>query len=178
MAFAAGKLRGLPTFGHSGGGSLADVLRVPDQKLSVIVLTNEQGLLPVLSPNIASLHLPPRAALGEAGIADADPALTAVLGGVVEGLMNGTLDAAAFAPRAQQELLPVLRKFGTPESALFPPRRRMISARGPRRRPAEARLSRDLWEGYLVEVDLHPGHRGQDPRARLRVGLSARRRAA
>jgi CubicO group peptidase (beta-lactamase class C family) len=125
VAFTMGKLRGLPTFGHSGGGSLADVLRAPDKKLTVIVLSNEQGLLPLLAPNVASFYLPPLPALDESGLTDAEPALTAVLRGAVEGLLNGTLDDAAFAPSAQQQLLPILRGFGTPENALLPPLRRM-----------------------------------------------------
>ena len=126
VAFARGTLRGLPTFGHAGGGALGDVLRVPDKKLTVIVLTNEQGLLPALAPTIASRYLAPLPALDDPGIPDADPALSATLRGVVVGLMNGTLDAAAFAPSAQQELLPALRTVGTPESALYPPLQRML----------------------------------------------------
>lgn len=126
VAFAVSQLRGLLTFGHSGGGSLGDVLRIPDQKLTVIILTNKQGLLPVLARNIASLHLPALPGLEAPGLADTEPALTATLRGVVEGMMNGTLDAAAFAPRAQEELVPVLRGFGTPGSALYPPIRRVV----------------------------------------------------
>jgi CubicO group peptidase (beta-lactamase class C family) len=125
VAFTRGQLRGARTFGHAGGGALADVLRVPEQKLTVIVLTNAQGLLSVLAPNIASLYLPPPPDVDAPGIEDTEPALTTTLRGVVEGVMNGSLDAAAFAPSAQQELLPALRSFGTPGSALFPPLRRM-----------------------------------------------------
>ncbi|HEX8699572.1 MAG TPA: serine hydrolase domain-containing protein [Myxococcaceae bacterium] len=126
VAFAVSKLRGLPTFGHSGGGALGDVLRIPEQKLTVIVLTNKQGLLPVLAPRIASLYLPPLPGLDVPGLPDPEPALTATLRGVAEGVMSGTLDAAAFAPSAQQELVPVLRSFGTPGSALYPPIRRVV----------------------------------------------------
>jgi CubicO group peptidase (beta-lactamase class C family) len=126
VAFAVGKLRGLSTFGHSGGGSLGDVLRIPEKKLTVIILTNKQGLLPVLAPNIASLYLPPLPGLDEPGIADTEPALTATLRGIVEGAINGTIDAAAFAPSAQQELVPAVRSFGTPGSALYPPIRRVV----------------------------------------------------
>ncbi|MBN1205691.1 MAG: hypothetical protein JXB05_12300, partial [Myxococcaceae bacterium] len=85
-----------------------------------------QGLLPVLAPIIASLHLPPFPGLDAPGLVDTEPALTATLRGVVEGVMNGTLDAAAFAPRAQEEFVPVLRRFGTPGSALYPPVHRVI----------------------------------------------------
>jgi hypothetical protein len=114
------------TFGHSGGGALADVLRVPEQKLTVIVLTNELQLLPVLAPQIASLHLPPPPGGSEPAIADAAPNLTATHRRVVEGVMVGSLDAAAFAPRAQEELVPVVRTFGTPGSALLPPLRDLV----------------------------------------------------
>jgi CubicO group peptidase (beta-lactamase class C family) len=126
VAFAVSKLRGLPAFGHSGGGAQGDVLRIPEKKLTVIILTNKQGLMPVLAPNVASLYLPPLPGLDAPGIPDPEPALTATLRGVVEGLMNGSLDAAAFSPGAQQELLPALRRFGTPGSALYPPIRRVI----------------------------------------------------
>jgi CubicO group peptidase (beta-lactamase class C family) len=102
VAFSQGTLRGLHTFGHAGGGALADVLRVPDKKLTVIVLTNEQGLLPALAPIIASRYLPPLPELDAPGLPDTEPALSATQG-----------------------LLPALRTFGTPESALYPPLQRM-----------------------------------------------------
>lgn len=145
VVFATGRLRGLPTFGHAGGGSLADVLRVPDQKLTVIVLTNAEGLLPVLAPNLASLYLPPPPGLDAPGIPDGDPALSTALRGVVEGLMNGTLDAAAFAPSAQQELLPVLRTFGTPGSALYPPLQRMTLLEDRREGESRKRIYRAVY---------------------------------
>ncbi|MDI1442745.1 serine hydrolase domain-containing protein [Polyangium sp. 6x1] len=126
VAFGVGRLRGQATFGHSGGGALADVLRVPDQKLSVIVLTNEQRLLPLLAPNIASMHMPPLPGVAAPGIPDADPALTAAHRAVVEGLLQGTLDAAAFAPSAKEQILPSVRSFGTPGNALQPPLRKLV----------------------------------------------------
>ncbi|HYO69068.1 MAG TPA: serine hydrolase domain-containing protein [Archangium sp.] len=125
VAFTHGTLRGLKRFGHSGGGALADVLRVPEKKLTVIVLTNEQGLLPMLAPIIASHYLPPLPGLDAPGIPDVEPALMAVHRGAVEGVFNGTLEAAAFAPSAQQKLLPMLQGFGVPGNALLPPLRRM-----------------------------------------------------
>jgi hypothetical protein len=79
----------------------------------------------MLAPNIASLYLPPLPGLDAPGLADAEPELTAVLRGAVEGLFNGTLEAAAFAPSAQKELLPLLQGFGTPGNALMPPLRRL-----------------------------------------------------
>jgi len=158
VAFAVSQLRGLPTFGHSGGGSLGDVLRIPEKKLTVIILTNKQGLLPVLAPSIASLHLPPLPGLDAPGIADPEPALTATLRGVVEGLMNGTLDATAFAPRAQQELVPALRSFGTPGSALYPPIRRVVLLEDrkdsePRKRILRVVYGKDLSVKWTFSLD-------------------------
>jgi len=158
VAFAVGQLRGLRTFGHSGGGSLGDVLRIPEKKLTVIILTNKQGLLPVLAPTIASLHLPPLPGLDAPGIADPEPALTATLRGVVEGLMNGTLDAAAFAPGAQQELVPVLRSFGTPGSVLYPPIRRVVLLEDrkdsePRKRILRVVYGQDLSVKWTFSLD-------------------------
>ncbi|HZI05422.1 MAG TPA: serine hydrolase domain-containing protein [Archangium sp.] len=145
VAFTVRKLRGSPAFGHSGGGSLADVLRVPDRKLTVIVLTNAQGLLPLLAPTLASQYLPPLPELESPGIPDAEPALTAVLRRAVEGLLNGTLDAAAFAPSAQQELLPMLRSFGTPDNALLPPLGRMTLLEDRQEGDARKRLYRAVY---------------------------------
>jgi CubicO group peptidase (beta-lactamase class C family) len=158
VAFAVSKLRGLPTFGHSGGGSLGDVLRIPEKKLTVVILTNKQGLLPVLAPNIASLYLPPLPGLDEPGLPDTEPALTATLRGVVEGVMNGTLDAAAFAPRAQQELVPVLRGFGTPGSALYPPVRRVVLLEDrkdsePRKRILRVLYGKDISVKWTFSLD-------------------------
>jgi CubicO group peptidase (beta-lactamase class C family) len=158
VAFALGQLRGLPTFGHSGGGSLGDVLRIPEKKLTVIILTNKQGLLPVLAPTIASFHLPPLPGLDAPGIPDTEPALTATLRGVVEGIMNGRLDAAAFAPSAQQELVPVLRGFGTPDNALYPPLRRVVLLEDrkdsePRKRVLRVVYGQDLSVKWTFSLD-------------------------
>lgn len=125
VVFAVGRLRGLPTFGHSGGGAQGDVLRIPEKKLTVIVLTNKQGLLPVLAPHLASLHLPPLPGLDAPGLPDPEPRLTAALRGVVEGMMNGTLEADTFAPSAHTGLVPALRRLGSPGNALLPPVSRM-----------------------------------------------------
>ena len=48
------------TTGHSGGPALADILRYPDHKLTVIVLCNQQNLLPHLAAGIAELISNPR----------------------------------------------------------------------------------------------------------------------
>jgi len=158
VGFAVSRLRGLPTFGHSGGGALGDVLRVPEKKLTVIVLTNKQGLIPVLAPRIASLYLPPPSELDSPGIPDPEPALTATLRGVVEGLGSGTFDEAAFAPSAQQGLLPMLRRFSTPGSALYPPVRRVVlledrKASAPRKRVLRVVYGEDISVKWTFSLD-------------------------
>jgi hypothetical protein len=77
---------------------------------------------------------------------------------VVQGVMNGSLDAAAFAPRAQQELLPVLRSFGTPDSALYPPLRRVVLLEDrkdsePRKRILRAVYGKDLSVKWTFSLD-------------------------
>lgn len=43
--------------GHSGGPALADIVRLPDRKLTVIVLTNQLELRPFLAMKILDLYL-------------------------------------------------------------------------------------------------------------------------
>lgn len=45
------------TVGHSGGPALADILRFPDEKLTVIVLTNQRHLNPTLAKGVADILL-------------------------------------------------------------------------------------------------------------------------
>ena len=49
--------RGVDVVGHSGGPALADVLRIPSQKRTIIVLTNQQIFYPLLGERIADLTL-------------------------------------------------------------------------------------------------------------------------
>jgi CubicO group peptidase (beta-lactamase class C family) len=43
--------------GHSGGPALADVVRLPDRKITVIVLTNQVNLRPFLAMKILDMYL-------------------------------------------------------------------------------------------------------------------------
>lgn len=43
--------------GHSGGPALADIVRLPSKKLTVIVLTNQLSLRPFLAMRILDIHL-------------------------------------------------------------------------------------------------------------------------
>jgi len=58
VVFTTGSVRGHRAYGHSGGPALADIIRVPDQKLTVIVLANSKSLYPNLAPLLAQLYVP------------------------------------------------------------------------------------------------------------------------
>lgn len=45
--------------GHSGGPALADIMRLPDRKITVIVLTNQISLRPFLTSSVLKLYLQP-----------------------------------------------------------------------------------------------------------------------
>lgn len=60
VVFTTGTVRGYRTYGHPGGPALGDILRVPDQKLTVVVLSNQKGMYPNTASVIAQLYLPKR----------------------------------------------------------------------------------------------------------------------
>lgn len=109
VVFSTGSLRGRRSYGHSGGPALADIVRLPELDVTVIVLANQQRLHPELAPLIASLLLP---ASATTPLADARPALTRTTRGLVDGLATGTLADTAFAPGVRAELVPALRDWG------------------------------------------------------------------
>jgi len=43
--------------GHSGGPAVAEILRFPDKKITVIVFTNQRNILPYLAKSIASFYI-------------------------------------------------------------------------------------------------------------------------
>lgn len=76
----------------------------------------------------------------------------------MDGLLKGTLDATAFAPQAQQELLPVLLAIGTPGSALLPPLHRMTLLEDrregePRKRIYRAVYGKDVSLKWSFDLD-------------------------
>jgi CubicO group peptidase (beta-lactamase class C family) len=109
VVFAADTQRGHRRYGHSGGPALGDVLRLPDDKITIIVLTNQQRLLPKLAATIASLLLPPGR---ETAIPDTRPALTQRLRAVADGLATGQLEPASFAPDGRAQAIADLRDWG------------------------------------------------------------------
>ena len=85
---------GTPVIGHSGGPALADVLRIPSQGRTIIVLTNQQLFYPVLAERIADLtiKLAPLT-----GVRDDKPVIAANLSGLWKALASGADDKAFIA---------------------------------------------------------------------------------
>jgi len=88
--------RGATLAGHSGGPALADIARIEARQLTVIVLTNQQLLHPLMAEAILDTYLPapPRAP----AIADDRPAIAANIRTAVTRAAAGQDPALAFAP--------------------------------------------------------------------------------
>lgn len=102
--WTVGREHGRRKVGHSGGPALGDVAVYPEQKLAVIVLTNQRKLYPTLAQDVARLYLPANDFKGLPAIADSNPALTAAHMKLVSALMRGQAAAASFAPSVQGDV--------------------------------------------------------------------------
>jgi|FaiFalFF_MnMetaG_3_1042247.scaffolds.fasta_scaffold02947_1 hypothetical protein len=92
---------------HGGGtpGFRSHFLRLPDDRLTVIVLTNRGGSTPAGSfvQGIARLYLPD---LREEPIEDKDPSTTAMFRNMLVALRSGTLSPDLFTTEARAALFP------------------------------------------------------------------------
>ncbi|HYC97547.1 serine hydrolase domain-containing protein [Brevundimonas sp.] len=104
------RYHGRTTVGHTGGPALADVMHVPSERLTVIVLTNQRRFYPLLSHAIADLSLPP--APEAAAIADSRPEMTAALRRMLEEAVAGRVEPAVFTAEGQEGLVPFYQDFG------------------------------------------------------------------
>lgn len=101
--------------GHQGGGLAfnATLLRFPDDKLSVVVLSNlTQAPTQAMARRIASFYLPAISDERNRGIADADPKTTEILRGVLVDAAKGKANAALFAAEAQEKMIPFIERVG------------------------------------------------------------------
>jgi D-alanyl-D-alanine carboxypeptidase len=106
---------GRKTVGHTGGPALGDILRFPEEKLTVIVLSNGHRVYPYLARGVADFYLPPPPPPKEVkGIADDDAELTAIVKKVLSDGAQDKLDAALFTTEAQKDFVPGYRNFGLP----------------------------------------------------------------
>lgn len=102
VGWTIGTVAGRRAVGHSGGPALSDLLYFPDERLGVVVLTNQGKLFPNLAQGIARLLLTPPAFLAAPGIADAFPSLTTATGTALASLAAEKPDAERFAGAAKE----------------------------------------------------------------------------
>lgn len=146
VGWTTGRLRGAPVVGHSGGPALADVLRAEDRKLTVIVLTNQQRLYPLLAPAVMALYLP--AGEPPPAIADTRPTLTTRVRQVLASAADGQFDAANFTATGAEEMAPFFTEL----------RQLMLGAVGPVRSVelvAEKANSAGLARKYRIGFEDH-----------------------
>lgn len=116
-----------PAIGHSGGPALADVVRVPDAKLTVIVLANAQAMYPYLATGVAQRLLPPDTRPATPAVPDPRPEATARFSAVLrEAAATGLPDDAfsedgrrGFLPAARAFLMPFLRSLPAPDTLVL-----------------------------------------------------------
>jgi CubicO group peptidase (beta-lactamase class C family) len=162
VVFTTREIHGRRAIGHSGGPALADVVRFPDERLTVIVLTNQQKLAPNLAPMLAAGYLPPTPP--PAGVPDEAPAVTASLRRVMASYGTGEVPADAFA---NGELLPTLREWGPLQLGLVGALDRVVflgaEEGGVRRYLA---LHGDVWVAWRFVVDAAGKITDLDPEVR------------
>jgi CubicO group peptidase (beta-lactamase class C family) len=125
IGWTVAKRGGRTEVGHSGGPALADVVYLPDEKLAVVVLTNQKKLFPILAQGIADLLLPASPPSKQARIADDAPPITAAVQKVITGMATGSLDPALFTDEAQRALVPMLAEWGPVSTGQYDPLTRL-----------------------------------------------------
>lgn len=116
--FAAGwalrEVNGRHTVGHSGGPALSDILHLPAERATFIVLTNGQSLYPYLAQGISELYFPAPPVVMPQGLADSRPQLSANLRQVIADGMAGKVEEAHFSEGARKDFVPAARAFLLP----------------------------------------------------------------
>jgi len=105
---------GHKTVGHSGGPALSDVLRFPEEKLTIVVLTNAQKLYPYLAQGVADFFIPPLAITVMKGIDDKDPRTTEILKKFLADAAEDQVNESLFSADAQKAFVPAFKAFGLP----------------------------------------------------------------
>ena len=112
---------GRKTVGHSGGPALSDILRFPDERLTIVVLTNGQRLYPYLAKGIADIYFPPPPVKPSQPIADNVKEMTLAVRKVIEDGLQDKMDTTLFAAEAQKDFVPAFSRFGLPYFGQFGP---------------------------------------------------------
>ena len=100
LSWVVRSYHGATLAGHSGGPALADIWRIEDRKLTVIVRTNQQVLHPLLTEAVIDTYLPPHEA--EPAIVDDRREIAANIRAAITRAAAGDPGAAvAFSPSGQ-----------------------------------------------------------------------------
>jgi CubicO group peptidase (beta-lactamase class C family) len=114
VGWIVGAYNGRKTVGHSGGPALGDILRFPEEKLTIVVLSNGQRLYPYLAQGVADFYFPPAPVKQIKGIEDNDAELTRIVEKVLDDGMRDKLDESLFTAEALKDFIPSYRNFGLP----------------------------------------------------------------
>jgi hypothetical protein len=128
---------GFPIVGHSGGPALADILHIPSQHRTIVVLTNQQNFYPVIAERIADLTIPEQSM---AGIADDQPAVASNLLGLFGALGSGAKDSL-FVTEGSDPGSPLRNGFG----------RALIEAVGTLKQAVLVRVDPEGWRVYRLQ---------------------------
>jgi hypothetical protein len=112
FGWATSKVNGHRQVSHGGGipGFSTELARFPDDKLTVIVLTNaEGGHSGAIARGIAGRFVPALAEKAEEPIADEDATTTGRLRGMFEGALKGEVDPGLFTDQAKKMLVPRIK---------------------------------------------------------------------
>ncbi|MBN8228071.1 beta-lactamase family protein [Corallococcus macrosporus] len=104
VGWTVARYRGRPEVGHSGGPALSDTVYYPDEKLAVVVLTNQRKLVPNLAHGVANFYLSPPPFLNAPGITDAVPERTETLNQLLPSLVQGKAESHYFTGSAKDAL--------------------------------------------------------------------------
>jgi CubicO group peptidase (beta-lactamase class C family) len=129
----------VPVVGHSGGPALADIIRIPSQRRTIIVLTNQRTFYPVLAERIADLTIPQ---LPFPSVADDHPAISRNLMGLFRSATSGSADADFVSP-GSKPAEPLRSGIG----------RALIEAIGPLRKVGLVRVEPDGWRIYRLRFE-------------------------
>lgn len=113
LGWATGRVNGHRLVSHGGGipGFSTEFAHYPDDRLTVIVLTNaEGGHAGAIARGLAGRVVPALAETVEEPIADPDRPTSDRLRGVLEGAVRGEVDGTMFTEAANRTLVPRIRE--------------------------------------------------------------------
>lgn len=139
VGWTAREYHGVPIVGHSGGPALADIVRIPSQSRTIVVLTNQQNFYPVLAERIADLTIPKQP---HGGVDDDRPVILSNLLGVFAAVVSQG-EVASFLAPGSKAADPLMGDSG----------RALIDAVGPLRSAELVRVEADGSRVYRLQFE-------------------------